>query len=48
MTPVYAEGVTAVVSINRIAVPFKEAKPRAKNDLYHTVDDLMRVLKIGR
>jgi len=48
MTAVYAEGVTAVVSINRIAVPFKEAKPRAKNDLYHTVDDLMRVLKIGR
>ena len=41
----YDEGVTAIFSINRVAVPFKEAKPRARNDLALTLDNLMRFIK---
>lgn len=37
----YDEGVAAVFSINRVAVDFKLAKPRAKSDLALTVDNLM-------
>lgn len=42
---VYDEGVSAVFSINRVAVPYAEAKVRAKDDLYRTMDNLCRLLK---
>ncbi len=38
----YDMGVSAVFSINRVAVPFREAKPRSKSDLALTMDNLMR------
>ena len=38
----YGMGVSAVFSINRVAVPFREAKPRSKSDLALTMDNLMR------
>ena len=38
----YDEGVTGIFSINRVAVPYKEAKIRAKSDLALTVDNLLR------
>jgi glycerate kinase len=41
----YDEGVSAIFSINRVAVPFKEAKPRARSDLALTVDNLLRFMK---
>ncbi len=41
----YGEGVSAIFSINRVAVPFSEAKKRSKNDLKLTVDNLLRFLK---
>ncbi len=45
---VYDEGVTAIFSINRVAVPFKEAKLRSKSDLALTADNLMRfVSRLG-
>lgn len=40
----YAEGVSAIFSINRVAVPFPEAKSRSKSDLNLTMDNLMRFL----
>jgi glycerate kinase len=40
----YEEGVSAVFSINRVAVPFKEAKLRSKGDLERTIDNLMRFM----
>ena len=40
----YDEGVSAIFSINRVAVPFAEAKGRAKSDLDLTVDNVMRFL----
>lgn len=40
----YDEGVSGIFSINRIAVPFKDAKLRSKNDLMLTADNLMRFL----
>lgn len=41
----YDMGVTSVFSINRVAVPFKEAKLRSRSDLALTVDDIIRLLK---
>ncbi len=45
---VYEEGVTAVFSINRVALPYKEQRLRAKNDLFLTVDNLLRYEKTLR
>ena len=38
----YEEGVTSIISINRVAVEFPVAKARAKSDLALTIDNLMR------
>lgn len=40
---VYDEGVTAVFSINNQAIPFPEARLRARQDLALTMDSLMRL-----
>jgi glycerate kinase len=40
----YDEGVSALFSINRKAVPLEEAKMRSKTNLRHTVDNLMRFM----
>lgn len=42
----YDEGVSAIFSINRVAVPFKEARLRSENDLALTMDNLVRFLRI--
>lgn len=44
---VYDRGVSAVFSINRVAVPYLEARPRARRDLEDTVADVVRVMKIS-
>ncbi len=41
----YEMGVSAIVSINRVALPFEKAKARSKKDLADTVDMVMRLLK---
>jgi glycerate kinase len=43
---VYSMGVTAVFSINRVAVDFKKAKLRSKDDLHLTMEDVMRLLRV--
>lgn len=42
--PVYDMGVSAVFSINRVAVEFKKARLRSRSDLQLTMDNLMRFL----
>lgn len=42
---VYDEGVAAVFSINRLALPYSEAKKRAQKDMALTVNNLMRCFK---
>ncbi len=42
---VYDTGVTAVFSINRVAVPFSEAKHRSKRDYAETMEDIARFAK---
>lgn len=37
----YKEGVTGIFSINRVAVPYKEARVRAKSDLALTMENLL-------
>ena len=41
----YNEGVSAIFSINRLAIDFKAAKPRAPQDMAKTMDNLMRFIK---
>ncbi len=41
----YTEGVSAIFSINRVALPYKEQRPRAKSDMALTIDNLMRFQK---
>jgi glycerate kinase len=41
----YDEGVSAIFSINRVAVPYKEARLRSKDDLRQTVDNLMKFMR---
>lgn len=43
---VYTEGVSAVFSINRVALPFSQAKLRCKSDLSLTMDNVMRLISI--
>lgn len=38
----YSEGVSAVFSINRVAVPYQEARLRSRDDLALTMENLMR------
>lgn len=45
----YDMGVSGIFSINRVAVPYGQAKPRAKEDLRRTMDNLCRWMKaMGR
>ena len=46
--PVYDEGVSAVFSINNLAIPYLEAKLRARKDLDTTVDNIARALSVAR
>lgn len=40
----YEYGVSAIVSINRVAIPYTKAKLRAKSDLKLTMDEIMRLI----
>lgn len=42
----YEKGVSGIFSINRVAVEYKDARKRAKQDLYLTVDNLMHYMKV--
>lgn len=45
----YELGVSDIFSINRVAVEFKDARKRARQDLFLTVDNLLRYMKaIGK
>ena len=41
---VYELGVTAVFSINRVALPFERARTRSRSDLQKTMENLMRLI----
>jgi glycerate kinase len=43
----YNEGVSAIFSINRMAIPFVEARLRCREDLGLTLDNLLRLIRTG-
>ncbi len=47
MDSAYDMGVSAIYSINRVAVDFSKAKTRSKSDLALTMDTILRTLKLG-
>lgn len=40
----YGLGVSAIFSINQVAIPFREARQRAPEDLRKTIDNILRLL----
>jgi len=44
----YEMGVSSIISINRVAVPFEKARIRSKSDMHLTIENLMRILNIKR
>ncbi len=42
----YNEGVTAIFSINNVAVPFEKAKLRCREDMALTMDNIMRLISV--
>jgi len=42
MAPAYDEGIAGIFSINRAAIAFEQAKPLSADNLYHTIDNLIR------
>jgi glycerate kinase len=44
----YDMGVSAIFSINRVAVPYIEARSRAKNDLALTMENIMRLWTVRK
>ena len=41
----YEEGVSAIFSTNRLAIPFSEAMPRSKQDYRSTISNILRMIK---
>ena len=48
MSSSYELGLSAITSINRLAEPYEKAKLHAKEDLYLTVIEIMRMLNLGQ
>ena len=44
----YNIGVSAIFSINRLAIPRSEAKRRSSTDYTHTLDDVLRCWKAAQ
>jgi len=44
----YTMGVSAIFSTNRVAVDFKQAKARSREDLALTMDNIMRFIKVAK
>jgi len=44
---VYSTGICAVLSTNRVALPFSESKLRAKRDLEKTAETVMRMIRLA-
>ena len=44
---IYEEGISSIVSINCVAVPFELARKRAKEDMAFTFENTLRLLKAG-
>ena len=42
----YAHGVSAIFSINRVAMPYAQMRERSRTDLKDTVEDLMRLVAL--
>lgn len=46
ITSIYQMGISAVFSINQVAIPFSESKKRSKQDLARTAENILRFLKV--
>lgn len=44
----YDHGVSAIFSINRLAIPYWEAMPRSEQDYRRTLEDILRLIQIAK
>ena len=47
LTPLYEQGLTAAVSINRLPQPLEESGPRTADNLDYTMDTILRLLEVS-
>ena len=47
LTPLYEQGLTAAVSINRLPQPLEESGPRTAENLDYTMDTILRLLEVS-
>lgn len=48
LAPVYREGISAIFTTNRAAIPFSEAKPRAREDLRYTMRNIVALIRAAQ
>ena len=48
LAALHSEGLTAVFSINRLPQPLEESGPHAADNLEHTMDNVLRLLEVGK
>lgn len=48
LTPLYEQGLTAAFSINRLPQPLAESAPHTAENLEYTVDNILRLLEVGK
>ena len=48
LAALHSEGLTAVFSINRLPQPLEESGPYAADNLEHTMDNVLRLLEVGK
>ena len=48
LAALHSEGLTAVFSINRLPQPLEESGPHAAENLEHTMDNVLRLLEVGK
>ena len=48
LAPLYGQGLTAAFSINRLPQPLGESAPHTAENLEYTMDNILRLLEVGR
>jgi glycerate kinase len=48
LAPLYEQGLTAAFSINRLPQLLEESAPHTAENLEYTMDNILRLLEVGR
>jgi len=48
LAPLHEQGLTAVFSINRLPQPLEQSAPHTAKNLEHAMDNVLRLLEVGK